>query len=148
MSKLTKHTNVQNYAKSVGTRLTDVGSSVATGYAGVKLTSNRNSSRKFAITIDHALQNNYRFKDMKSGDIKRFSEFLTETVGKGCTISQVDHLFLRTKGNPGRKEQVNGTEVKMVHYGKNRAPFRVFGYYNEDGYFVVHRIDPHHLYDN
>ncbi len=94
----------------------------------------------FKIAICEQLDNNFCFKHLKSGDLKAFHSFIDETVGKQLTISEVDKLFLRTRGSV--KQEVNGKEV--IHYGKDRKPFRVFGYYNSDSYFVITRIDPKH----
>lgn len=123
-----------------GTILTDTR---AIPFSGIKLTNDSRSSRKFMLTIDHKLDNHYQFKDLKSSELQIFSTFLLQTVGKSLTISEVDKLFLRTKG-PKSEEVVCGNKVSMVHYGKDRARFRVFGYYNDDGYFVIHRLDPKH----
>ena len=62
------------------------------------------------------------------------------------TISQVESEFLRTKGKVSEREIIAGVEREIFHLGKNRNKFRIFGYYNEDGYFVIHRIDPKHQY--
>lgn len=94
----------------------------------------------FKIAICEQLENNFCFKDLKSSDLKALHNFIDETIGKGLTISEVDDLYLRKHRNP--KQKVNGREV--LHYGKDRKPFRVFGYYNNDSYFTVTRIDPKH----
>lgn len=97
-------------------------------------------SLEFKLAISEQLENKYCFKDLRPSDIKIFHNFLDETVGKKLTITEVDSLFLRTKGGP--KQEINGRDV--VHYGKGRQSFRIFGYYNQDGYFTITRIDPRH----
>ena len=41
-------------------------------------------------------------------------------------------------------QKIGGIEREVVHYGKDRNPFRVHGYFNNDGYFVIYKIDPSH----
>ncbi|WP_461226305.1 MAG6450 family protein [Lacticaseibacillus suihuaensis] len=96
------------------------------------------------MTIDHQLENRYQFKDLKPPALRAFNQFLAATVGKRLTITQVDALYLRTKGPHGGRmtERVAEQTVTMLHYGPGRAAFRLFGYYNMDGYFVIHRLDP------
>lgn len=98
----------------------------------------------FRIAIDDSLENRYCFKDLKGEGIKSFHSFIEETVGKDLSIGTVDDLFLRTKGPVKEKMTVHGSERDVIHYGKDRKPFRVFGYYNQYGYFVLTRIDPKH----
>lgn len=104
---------------------------------------NKNHVR-FRISIEHDLCNSYAFKDLKPSSLSEFHHFLSETVGKELTITQVDTLFLRTKGKVKTKETVCGIERDIVHYGKNRTRFRIHGYYNEHRYFVIWKIDPNH----
>lgn len=110
------------------------------------LTSDKRSSVKFKLAIDHTLENGYTFKKLKSAGLKHFSEFLVSTVGKGLTITEVESLYLRTKGPHGAKnlETANHAKREMLHFGKSQ--FRLHGYYEND-YFVVHRIDPEHKYN-
>ncbi|KKW61450.1 hypothetical protein AAK27_277 [Mycoplasma capricolum subsp. capricolum] len=37
-------------------------------------------------------------------------------------------------------------EIREIHLGKDRNPFRLFGYLNKDNYFVLTKIDPNHEY--
>lgn len=98
-------------------------------------------SKNFKIAISEPLDNNFCFKSLKKPEnIRKFQAFIDETIGKKLTISEVDKMYLRTKGEI--KQEINGREV--VHYGKDRNPFRIFGYYNNDGYLIVTRIDPTH----
>lgn len=113
-------------------------STSAPSNGGKQLT--RGTGKPFKIAICEQLDNDFCFKKLKPSDLKEFHNFIDETVEKKLTISQVDALFLRKKGDI--KQDINGREV--FHYGKDRKPFRVFGYYNEDGYFNVTRIDPKH----
>ena len=99
---------------------------------------------KFKIALECKLHNNYCFKKLKQSEIKGFHIFLEETVYKNLTITQVDKLYLRTKGDVLEEVEIDGEKRTIVHYGKDRKPFMVFGYYNYEGYFVIYRIDPKH----
>ncbi len=105
-----------------------------------KLTSDENLTRVFKISICEQLDNRYCFKDLNREALKSLHAFIDETVGKKLTISQTEDLFLRTKGQV--VQNINGRD--LIHFGKNRNPFRIFGYYNSDGYFNIIRIDPKH----
>lgn len=98
----------------------------------------------FKIAIDDCLENGYSFGKIKRQGLKDFDKFIKETIGKNLTISQVDESFLRIKGPVKSKEKIHGIEREVVHYGKDRKPFRMHGYYNENGYFVLTHIDPEH----
>ncbi|MBN2959205.1 MAG: hypothetical protein JTJ17_06050 [Streptococcus gordonii] len=106
---------------------------------GTRLTNSKNET-PFKLAICEQLDNKFCFKNLTSEDIKSLHRFIDDTVGKSLTISKVDNLFLRTKGTV--TQNINGRDV--VHYGKNNNPFRIFGYYNQDGYFNITRIDPKH----
>lgn len=95
----------------------------------------------FKISICEQLDNNYCFKKLKPEDMKQLHAFIDETVGKQLTISLVDQLFLRTKGQVTEKDKQGRA---ICHYGKDSQPFRIFGYYNTDGYFNITKIDPKH----
>lgn len=110
--------------------------------SGTKLTDR--TQFPFKVAIDYSLENNYCFKDLKTDGIKSFHRFIESTVGQQLTISEVDNLYLRTKGGRSEKRNVHGQERAIMHYGKDRKKFRVFGYYNQKGYFVLSRIDPKH----
>lgn len=103
-----------------------------------------NDNLKFRMAISGSLNGKYSIKNLKEGDIKHFHKFIEETVGKELTITQVDKLFLRTKGKISEKEDVHGRKREIIHYGKDRNPFRIFGYYDDNGYFVIYKIDPKH----
>lgn len=97
----------------------------------------------FRIVFETRLQNGYELKDMTRSQIREFHRFVAETIYKGLSISKVDQLFLRKQGlSDAPPEYYKGKE--LLHYGKDRHPFRLFGYYNQDGYFVVCRIDGGH----
>lgn len=100
----------------------------------------------FKMCIQESLDNNYCFKCMDKASLRALDSFITETVDKRLSITEVDSLFLRTKGHGQNYEEItiNGITRQVFHYGKNRNPFRIFGYYNEEGYLVIYRIDPKH----
>jgi len=114
---------------------------------GMQLTTDMRSTAKFKLSIEHMLANNYQFKNMKQDGLKSFSGFLMSTVCKDLSITEVEKLYLRTKGKPGTTEIVNGKEREVYHFGRDRSTFRIFGYYNDDSYFVIYRIDPKHKYN-
>jgi len=95
------------------------------------------------MVIDHVLDNNYQFKNLKQSDIKSFSNFIKETVGKNLTITEVANLFLRTE-HMTKQDQEEYDGHQLIHFGKDRNPFRIFGYYDDNDYFCIHRIDAKH----
>lgn len=109
-------------------------------YNGSQLTT-RNQI-PFKISIEHSLENGFCFKDLKQSNIKEFHTFIEETVGKNLSITQVEKLYKRTRG-PKDTIRINGTDYELVHLGKDRKAFRVFGYFNRD-MFVLSKIDPKH----
>ena len=52
----------------------------------------------FRIVFEVELDNGFELKDMREKHIQDFHKFLSDTVYKGLTISQVDKLFLRKQG--------------------------------------------------
>lgn len=110
------------------------------------LTSDNRTSVRFKLAITDVLQNPYTFGEMKGREVKEFSVSLKKTVGRNMTISEVEHSFLRMAGPSGAKniEKINGEEQTTFHFDNGKRDFRVHGYYNEDGYFCIIRIDPHH----
>ncbi len=97
----------------------------------------------FRMVFEVKLENGYELKDMTQKHTLEFHRFLNDTVYKGLTISEVDKLYLRKEGLSNAPVILsNGKE--LIHYGKDRKPFRIFGYYNADGYFVICRIDGAH----
>lgn len=97
----------------------------------------------FKIAIEVKLDNGFELKDMTQEHIKQFHRFICETVYKKLSVSEVDKLFLHKKGL-SNATQIKYGNIDLVHYGKDRNPFRIFGYYNTDGYFVICRIDGAH----
>ncbi|ULG71162.1 MAG6450 family protein [Macrococcus brunensis] len=75
-------------------------------------------------------------------------KFLSATVYKDLTITQVDSLYLRTKGKVKEKVSYDLNDPKnqldLLHYGFDRDKFRLFGYYDEKAYFNITRIDIDH----
>lgn len=98
----------------------------------------------FKIALENKIDKGYCFSKLKEKHLKNFQEFLDQTVYKNLTISEVDKLFLRTKGKVKSVQNICGVKRDVVHYGKSRKPFRIHGYYNGDGYFVIYKIDPSH----
>ncbi|MBS7203040.1 MAG: hypothetical protein KH029_02575 [Haemophilus parainfluenzae] len=109
------------------------------------LLTNRNSIL-FRMSIEHSLENGYDFKKLNSNSLKDLHTFIENTIGKNLTISEVEQLFLRTKGDVFSNEVINGLKRKIIHFGKDRNSFRIHGYYNEQNnfYFVICKIDPNH----
>lgn len=108
---------------------------------GITLTTRR--TVPFKISIEESLDNKYCFKKLKGNSIKEFHKFIEATIGKGLTITEVEQMYLRTKGPIKETISIHGTDREVVHFGKDENPFRVFGYYNQD-YFVLNKIDPTH----
>jgi len=102
-------------------------------------------AQPFRISIERGLENKFQFGDMKQSDIKDFHRFVSETVGKSLSISQVDNMYLRKRGlkKDMTMQVIDGAEREVFHYGKDRHPFRLFGFYNT-GYFVLTKIDCTH----
>lgn len=121
------------------TILTEVGSKEA---AGRKLTNRKDKKFKFAIT--GSLDNGFCFKKLKQNEITEFHKFIENILSKQLTITEVDELFLRTKGEVISKEDVFGKKRDIQHYGKNNTKFRIHGYFNNEDYFVIYQIDPKH----
>lgn len=107
-----------------------------------KLTNNK--SIPFKVAFEDGLKNNYCFKHLDKNGSKSFQSFIDSTLGR--SISEVESQFLRTKGTPKETIQINGIDYELIHFGKDRKKFRVFGYYNSDNYFVIKMLDPKHKY--
>lgn len=108
--------------------------------------------KKFKIAFGTRLDNNYCFKsNSPNNNAKEFQKFLEETVYKGLYISDVEDLFKRKRGpkdkavlNVNDEDTNEDVEVEILHFGKDRKPFRIFGYYDKNKYFNVTKIDPKH----
>lgn len=97
----------------------------------------------FVMAFKVPLMNGYEIKDMRERDKKELQRFLEDTVYKGLTISQVDKLYLRKQGLADAPP-VKYKDMELYHYGKDNNPFRVFGYYDQNKYFIICRIDGKH----
>lgn len=98
----------------------------------------------FKIALEDYMHGSFNFGKMDSSGRKNLQTFLDKTVYKQLSISTVDKLFLRMKGKVRETAQINGINRDIVHYGFNRSPFRLHGYFNELNYFVIYKIDPKH----
>ena len=97
----------------------------------------------FRISIETELANGYEIKDMTKENANDLHRFVTETVYKKLTVLEVDRLYLRKEGMSDAPPTLY-KDKELLHYGKARTTFRLFGYYNQDGYFVLCRIDGGH----
>lgn len=70
--------------------------------------------------------------------------FVDETIKKELTISETENQFLRKRKKVVRIENINGNEQEIIHFGKDKDPFRIFGYYDENDYFAITAIDTNH----
>ena len=122
MNKITSKILQHNTSKTKGTRLSK-------------------DEVKFKIVFEVKLDNGFEIKDMKQQHTQDFHKFLSDTIYKNLTISQVETLFLRKQGDA---PAVKSHNEELLHFGKSSKPFRIFGYYNSDGYFVICRIDGAH----
>jgi len=143
LKKLTSSNNAKISSNHV---LTDKNSVKPTSI--YPLTSDVRSSRLFKIAITETLLQPYTFGKLKVEGIKGFGNFLSKTVGKNLTISNVESLFLRTSGPNGAKneEKIHGHDETTYHFSNGSRNFRLHGYYNDDGYFCICRIDPNHKF--
>lgn len=121
------------------TKLTDKNKS---DKKGTQLTNIK--TKPFKIAICGSLENKFSFNELNNRTIKQFHKFIEETIGKNLTITEVDKQYLRTKGNIKEEKNVHGGKRDIMHYGKDRNSFRIFGYYNKDAYFTITRLDPKH----
>ncbi|WP_434121608.1 MAG6450 family protein [Salinicoccus roseus] len=123
-------------------KLTDISAKKDTA-SGVRLVSLK--ERKFKLAFGTALDNKFCFKTKKSKQVTDgLHKFLEETVYKNLTITQVDNKYLRTKGPIKEKVSVQDGQLEIMHYGFGKSPFRLFGYYDNNGYFNITKIDPNH----
>jgi len=112
------------------------------------LTTKARRQLPFKLILEAQLDRHFSFKQLKTQDSRQFDLFLTKTIGRGLTITETETLFLRTMGPHGAKhvEQYNDVDQDVIHFSNGTRDFRVHGYYNHLGYFVLVRIDPHHQY--
>ncbi|QVK05587.1 MAG6450 family protein [Mycoplasma mycoides] len=99
----------------------------------------------FKIAIIHELDKGFDFKSLSVSGLKNFHNLIHDILSKKLTIAEVEKLYMRTHSKPLEKRWTNEQlEVREIHLGKNRNPFRLFGYLNKDNYFVLTKIDPNH----
>ena len=98
----------------------------------------------FRVALEVKLDNGYEIKDMTQEHVKELHRFISDTVYKGLTILEVDELYLRKEGLSDAPALKYKGDIELVHYGKARNAFRIYGYYNADNYFVICRIDGSH----
>lgn len=105
-------------------------------------------SVSFRMAIETSLEKRYCFDKINNNQgHKEFQRFIDETIGKNLSISKVDKLFGRPN-DKCEKHTIGDTEFDVVHYGKDRKAFRVHGYYNINGYFVILKLDTNHNVHN
>ncbi|MFP5493681.1 MAG6450 family protein [Parvimonas sp. G1641] len=105
------------------------------------------SSVKFKILLNQQLENKFGFDKLNcSNGNREFHNFLNDTLNKGLSISEVDNLFKRTRGK-SESIMIEGQERELIHYGKDRKAFRIFGYYDNE-YFILTKIDTNHKTHN
>jgi len=112
------------------------------------LTTKARRQLPFRMLLEVQLDRHFSFKQLKTQDSRQFDLFLNKTIGRGLTITETETLFLRTTGPHGAKhvEQHNSVMQDVIHFSNGTRDFRIHGYYNYLGYFVLVRIDPHHQY--
>ncbi|MFC6402322.1 MAG6450 family protein [Mammaliicoccus sciuri] len=103
-------------------------------------------SQKFKIAFGTELENKFCFDTNKPKKVTDgLHKFLKETVYKDLSISMVDQKYLRTRGNPKEKVKYGtNSQLEIQHYGFDKNPFRIFGFYDDKGYFNVTRLDIDH----
>lgn len=132
-------------SKRKGTKLTDKNKAELSKSSKL-LTNKENRTVPFRFCISEKLDNGFMFKDLSHDEYKIFCRFISSTINKKLSITEVNALYLRKKGPHGAKNEeiFNGSKRKMFHLGKGGTRFRIHGYYNKDNYFVICRIDPKH----
>lgn len=99
----------------------------------------------FQISISPSLEKKYNFSKLNNNKgNQEFQRFLNDTIMKRLTIVEVENQFLRTKGKPSSSEKIDGAVRDIFHFGKDRKALRVFGYYDENGYFLITALDTNH----
>lgn len=104
-------------------------------------------SQKFKIAFGTELENKFCFDTNKPQKVTDgLHKFLKETVYKDLSISTVDNKYLRTRGKPKEKIKygTNNSQLEIQHYGFNNSTFRIFGFYDDKGYFNVTKLDIDH----
>lgn len=83
----------------------------------------------FRIVIEEKLDNGYELKDMTRQHITENHRFLCDTEYKELTITEVGKLYLCKEGL-SKAPVIESHGLELIHYGKYKNPFRIFGYYN------------------
>ncbi|WP_432784107.1 MAG6450 family protein [Mycoplasmopsis bovis] len=122
-----------------------------------KLTSELNLNKKtnlfhtnkeivFKFAIVNKLGNGYDFKSLDLDGLKKFNNFVNDILEKKMTISQVEKTYMRKRFKPLVKRHIEeqDMDVREIHLGKDQQKFRLFGYFNENNYFVLTKIDSKH----
>lgn len=113
------------------------------GSKGSRLANSR--SKPFRLSISSAISNKFNFSKLnRNSGYKKLQTFVDETIKKGLTISETENQFLRKRKKVVRIENINGNEQEIIHFGKDKDPFRIFGYYDENDYFAITAIDTNH----
>lgn len=97
-------------------------------------------SKTFYVLLGNELNSEYSFYKIESGHSKALFSFFSKTVGK--VQQYVDSTFKRPTD---KNDRHNNKQVE--HYRVNDK-FRIHGYYNDKGYFVLLKIDPSHKVHN
>lgn len=102
-----------------------------------------NKSKNFKIALEEKmLENNYSFKGLnKNNGHKEFDRFINKILGN--TITDVEKNWKRAS-TVKENENINNKKREILHLGEDGKKLRLFGYYNDDYYFVITRIDPNH----
>ncbi|AKS69374.1 hypothetical protein RN70_07640 [Staphylococcus schleiferi] len=110
---------------------------------GIKLANYK--SRKFKIALGTELENNFCFKTKKPRKVTDgLHKFLEYTVYKDLSITEVDRLYLRTKGAIKEKVETKYSQLEILHYRLEKSQFRLFGFYDNNAYFNITKIDIDH----
>ncbi len=79
-------------------------------------------SRKFKIALGTELENNFCFKTKKPRKVTDgLHKFLEYTVYKDLSITEVDRLYLRTKGPIKEKVETKYSQLEILHYGLEKS---------------------------
>ena len=102
-----------------------------------------NKSKNFKIALEeNMLENNYSFKGINKNDgHKEFDRFINKILGK--TITDVEKNWKRAS-TVKENANIKNEKREILHLGEGKKKLRLFGYYNEEYYFVITRIDPNH----
>lgn len=91
----------------------------------------------FELSFKYRLSPGYTFEELSQRNLKEFQGFLNKVCK--MTVTQVDHLFAR---KTDVNDIYNGQQV--FHYGITDK-FRLH-VINENGSFIVIRLDPNHKF--